>query len=248
MTPLGVRASVLLAAVALAAGLVAGAPARAADPDPQDLPSVDVLVRQFENIAFSAEYLGEHRRGRLIKWTGPIRIRILGSYAQRFRPEVQAQIDLLVALSGLSIQIVDGAATQRANVDINFSPRGRYWSLEPEAPCRTIFFDRSYAIERVEVFINPDDLDLRRHCVVEELTQALGLSDDSTLIPDSIFSDESQRDTLAPWDEIMVRVLYDPRLRPGMTKQEAMPVVARILWEMLGLNPSGTTSSRPRRR
>jgi len=245
MSALGLRARSSFAAAAMAAGLFAAPAARATEPD---LPSVDVLVRQFDNIAFSSEYHGEHRRGRLIKWTGPIRIRILGTYAERFRPEVQAQVDRLVALSGLSIQIVDGAAAQRANLDLNFSPRGHYWSFEPEAPCRTIFFDRSYAIQRVEVFISPDDLDVRRHCVVEELTQALGLSDDSTLIPDSIFSDESQRYSLAPWDEIMVRVLYHPRLRPGMTRAEAMPIVTQILWEMLGLNPSGTTSSPPRPR
>lgn len=245
MIGLGARAVSILTTAVVALGL-AGARAQTLDPMPQDMPSVDILVRQFENIAFSAEYLGEHRRGRIVKWTGPIRIRILGGYAERFRPEVQAHIDRLIALSGLSIQIVGGTAAARANLDLHFTSVRHYWTFEPDAPCRTIFFDHSFAIQRVEVFISPDDVDLRRHCIIEELTQALGLSDDSTLIPDSIFSDESQRYSLAPWDEIMVRVLYDPRLRPGMTKEEAMPIVTQIFWELLGLNASGTTSAKPR--
>ncbi len=42
----------------------------------------------------------------------------------------------------------------------------------------------------------------------------------------------------------MVRVLYDPRLRPGMHKTEAMPIVRRVIAEHR--RASATPSRQPR--
>jgi molybdopterin adenylyltransferase len=85
---------------------------------------------------------------------------------------------------------------------------------------------------------------LQEHLIAEELTQALGLADDSRLVRDSIFNDASARQRIAPWDALMVRILYDPRLRPGMHKTEAMPIVRRIIAEHM--RAGATSSRRPR--
>ena len=54
-------------------------------------PANELLVRQFERIAFSSEFGGPHRHGRMIRWQGPIVVRLTGTVAAGFRAEVETQ-------------------------------------------------------------------------------------------------------------------------------------------------------------
>ena len=74
---------------------------------------------------------------------------------------------------------------------------------------------------------------LRRSCVHEELAQGLGLANDSRLVRPSIFNDDEEFAFLTPHDELLLKILYDPRLRPGMTEAEARPIVLQIARELL---------------
>jgi hypothetical protein len=204
-----------------------------------------MLARQFERIAFSSEFGGEYRAGRLIRWQSPLRVRITGHYPDRFRLEVERQLNELRQLSGLDIAIASGTAEGApAPMTIEFSTSRGGTSFDPEAPCRTLIWETGHVIRRVQIYIAPYPDEVRRHCIAEELTQALGLADDSRLVRDSIFNDASARQRIAPWDALMVRILYDPRLRPGMHKTEAMPIVRRIIAEQM--SRGATSSGRPR--
>ncbi len=75
---------------------------------------------------------------------------------------------------------------------------------------------------------------LRRSCVHEELTQGMGLANDSPRARPSIFNDDEEFAYLTRHDELLLKILYDPRLRPGMTEAEARPVVMQIATELLG--------------
>lgn len=228
----------------LALPLIAAAAGAAAETRPA-WPAQGALARQFERIAFSSEFGGQYRAGRLIRWQGPIRIRLAGQEPERFRAEIERQVAELGQLSGLEITIGDGAADgPPAGMTIEFSTSRGGTAFDPDAPCRTLIWESGFVIRRVQIYIAPHPDELRRHCIAEELTQALGLADDSRVIRDSIFNDASSRQRIAPWDALMVRILYDPRLRPGMHKSEAMPIVRRIVAEQLGRG--GTSSSRPR--
>ncbi|CCN45642.1 conserved hypothetical protein [Vibrio nigripulchritudo MADA3029] len=68
-------------------------------------------------------------------------------------------------------------------------------------------------------------------CVVEEITQLLGLPNDSEKVYPSIFNDESPEDLLSPLDGLLLKILYHPSLEPGMSKDEAQPIVRAILSE-----------------
>lgn len=68
-------------------------------------------------------------------------------------------------------------------------------------------------------------------CVVEELTQVLGLINDSDALEFSIFNDKSRAIDLTEPDRWMLRMLYDPRIRPGMHRATALPIVRRFLSE-----------------
>ncbi len=90
-------------------------------------------------------------------------------------------------------------------------------------------YSRAVAVIRGE---HPDLL--RLSCVHEEIAQGLGLANDSPMARPSIFNDDEEFALLTRQDELMLKILYDPRLTPGMTPDEARPVVTQIATELMG--------------
>lgn len=74
---------------------------------------------------------------------------------------------------------------------------------------------------------------MRMSCIHEELAQGMGLANDSPDARPSIFNDDEEFALLTRHDELLLRMLYDRRLRPGMTEAEATPIVQQIAAELL---------------
>lgn len=75
---------------------------------------------------------------------------------------------------------------------------------------------------------------LRLSCIHEELAQGMGLANDSPLARPSIFNDNEEFSLLTVHDELLLRMLYDGRLRAGMDGAEARPVARVIAAELTG--------------
>lgn len=73
---------------------------------------------------------------------------------------------------------------------------------------------------------------MRTSCYHEEIAQGLGLSNDSPAARPSVFNDDEEFALLTRHDEDLLRILYDPRLRPGMKADEAAPIVRTIAEEL----------------
>ncbi len=69
---------------------------------------------------------------------------------------------------------------------------------------------------------------LRQACYHEEIAQGLGLTNDSRDARPSIFNDDDEYALLTFHDELLLRMLYSPEVRSGMTRSEAMPVINRL--------------------
>ena len=90
-------------------------------------------------------------------------------------------------------------------------------------------YTRAFAVIRAE---HPDLL--RLSCLHEELTQGLGLPNDSPRARPSIFNDDEEFALLTDHDELLLRMLYSPELRPGMSAPEARPIVESLARRVLG--------------
>ena len=77
---------------------------------------------------------------------------------------------------------------------------------------------------------------LRRSCIEEELAQVMGLPDDSPAARPSIFNDDEEFGVLTRHDEALLRMLYDPRLRPGMTPAELAPLLPAVAADAAALD------------
>jgi hypothetical protein len=230
-------------ALLIAANMVATAPAHQARSQtlqlaesqyttPNRLPPVNELVVQYRELALRAEFGGEARRGRIIKWAGPIIAELRGKNLDVYEPEVLRHMALLTRLTRLQFQTVRRSrhdafsAGPKPNMIITFVHNGGRGPRNLENVCYArVFSGRDFIIRRAEIRIHADWNLLRRHCILEELTQALGLMNDSSYFSPSIFNDQSKQQALSPWDRLMVRAHYDRRLLPGMTWANAEPVV-----------------------
>ncbi len=90
-------------------------------------------------------------------------------------------------------------------------------------------YTRAVAVIRGE---HPDLL--RLSCIHEELAQGLGLANDSPVARPSIFNDDEEFGLLTRHDELLLRMLYDRRLKTGMTAMTARPIMNVIARELTG--------------
>ncbi|MCB1395117.1 MAG: DUF2927 domain-containing protein, partial [Rhodobacteraceae bacterium] len=105
-----------------------------------------------------------------------------------------------------------------------------------ETFCLVMAFSRdgSAAYSEAVAIIRAEHPDLTRlACYHEELTQGLGLASDSDRARPSIFNDDQEFALLTDHDLLLLRIHYDPRLRPGMTEATARPLIFTIASELV---------------
>ncbi len=160
---------------------------------------------------------------------------------------IQKHLNSLIRATGLKTE--DAKKTGKpSNFIINFVPRRQMGNphlakanpklLRKMAAQGGCFFllwaDRtSGTISRAVIVVNSERLLIRiNHCLLEEMTQSLGLPNDSNMISPSIFADRSRRTDLSRTDLIILKTLYDPRMEAGMAKEKALSLVREIIQEL----------------
>lgn len=199
------------------------------------------------------------QESRLRRWDGPIRMEVVFGDSvppeQRLRDEasIGAYAARLSRLSGVPVQPVEEGANFHVAVLSEDDREGFEARLRDMVPgiapssvrafidlprstlCLVVAFgagegsgySQAVALIRAE---HPDLI--RTACIHEELAQGMGLANDSPLARPSIFNDDEEFGRLTPHDELLLRILYDRRLRTGMTLAEAEPVAKRIATEL----------------
>ena len=61
----------------------------------------------------------------------------------------------------------------------------------------------------------------------------MGLPNDDETVRPSLFNDDEEFALMTLHDELLLRILYDDRLEPGMSPEESMPIVRQIARELL---------------
>ena len=108
-------------------------------------------------------------------------------------------------------------------------PRGTYCLVYAISSGTGSTYTKAFAVIRAE---HPDLM--RLSCLNEEITQGLGLANDSPVARPSIFNDDEEFALLTPMDELMLKMLYNPLLTPGMTEAEARPIVDSLATALIG--------------
>lgn len=208
----------------------------------------DYIEKSFLTIAMQREH--GNSSGVLNKWQTPIRYLIDDRTADKMlhRRMVRQHLGHLADITGLSIT---AAEFEKANLKIIFSDEAsletelqKDMGLENRAFRARIMHDsvclgriavaKDGSIHHATVLIPVDRA--RAHaklmsCVVEELTQVLGLANDSTDVYPSIFNDRSFNDFLTGLDYLLLKLMYEPRLKAGMSENQVRAVIHQIVME-----------------
>ncbi len=203
------------------------------------------IAEGFFKIAFGAELAVAGRTDRIRKYDAPVRVFV----ENRARPDRRGQIADTVADIARRIEHLDIAMTddaRAANVAVTlvrnralaptiraFYGRARARQIERslEPQCLSGFRkDEQYRIVRSEVIIVADTGDFIFYdCAYEELLQALGPINDDASVPWSMFNDEVEKGFFDVYDQYLLNILYDPRLRAGMTRDEVRALLPQVL-------------------
>jgi len=181
----------------------------------------------------------------LRKWRVPLRVHIdhrVADQALHVRL-IEAHLGQLAQITGHPIQRVDSAAD--ANVEVllvrqqDLESAWRAGADDARIPKGTLCLARIWThgseIRRALVAIPVDQARLHGKlvsCIVEELTQILGLPNDSDRVYPSIFNDRSTDQLLSGLDLLLLKLLYDPRLKAGMGPDQVRRAGARVLREL----------------
>ena len=129
-------------------------------------------------------------------------------------------------------EIVPGIAQSSLNAILNL-PRNQLCIVVAFSDGDSPNYSKAVAVIRAE---HPPLL--RTSCIHEELAQGLGLANDSPQARPSIFNDDEEFGLLTTHDELLLKILYDPRLQGGMKPAEAAPIARQIAKELVASGPS----------
>src|SRR5436309_4991999 len=202
------------------------------------------IVEGFLKTAFGAEYHLAGRVDRIRKYDGPVRV-----FADGTRTDRKAQLSKIVADIAARVQHLDIAmagSLEDANVQVKLvrdrdlqrtittfygSERAKEIRSSLDPQCLSGFRkNEKFEIEHSDVILTVDNGDfIFFDCAYEELLQLLGPINDTNSVPWTMFNDSVQMGFFDVYDQYIMNILYDPRIRAGMTVQEVKAVLPQVL-------------------
>jgi len=170
-------------------------------------------------------------------------------FAEGNRPDRKAQLAKIVADIAERIQHLDIAMAETsnsANVTVKLvrdrdlfrtistfygSERAREIKTSLDPQCLSGFRKNDkFEIEHSDVILTVDNGDFTfLDCAYEELLQSLGPINDTSTVPWTMFNDNVSMGYFDVYDQYIMNVLYDPRIKAGMTVAEVKAVLPDVL-------------------
>lgn len=209
------------------------------------------LAEDFIDLTFELES-GE-KLARLLRYERPVRVYLGSNGLEAYRPDLEQLLARLRDEAGLDI--AETGEPSEAQIFVEAVPAAQITRIFPTAACFIVPGESDWrgfmrrrpeerlrwpdqaTLERAAIFLpldtTPQDV---RDCLNEEITQALGPADDLYRLPDTVWNDDNFHGMATPFDMLMLRTLYQPELRSGMSRGE---VTAALPGVLARTNPEG---------
>lgn len=208
-----------------------------------DWKTPEYLQQAFIEVAMRNEY--DSAKHQVRKWQQPLRIWLdhrVGD-EQKHTQVATMHIEHLAAITGHELQLVSNL--QQSNVHLVFTRQSR-WTQEVaellgsgavknlhSAVCiASVRVNAAGEIVNAWIVIPVDQAQMHGKlvaCVVEELTQIMGLPNDSEKVFPSIFNDKTPQNLLSGLDGLLLKMLYYEEVTPGMSEDKVRGVLTPLL-------------------
>ncbi|MBM3507252.1 MAG: DUF2927 domain-containing protein [Alphaproteobacteria bacterium] len=234
---------ILALAAALAWSAALGQQARpggARQPEVQAdrLATIQVLLQNFDAMAFGDA--GDRNKWTAVqRWREPVRVVLIGERADEFREDVRAILAAFDLLTGIPFTLADGDGA--ANLRVFFSEREYYrtavarsFPRPDQVVCFTNTSVEANGVIRAAHTVIPEDLSARavRTCLAHELMHAIGFHGHPQRSFDSALRNGIGIERLTVNDRLLIRALYDSRLRLDMTPDEALAAATEVVGDL----------------
>jgi hypothetical protein len=203
------------------------------------------IIDGFLKTTIGAELGTGGETDRIRKYTGPVRAFIDNHGPAQRTAQVGSVIkDIAAHIRNLDFAVTDdrGASnmliTLVRNRDLEKTITSFYGrrrarqiehSLDPQC-LSGLAKNESFEIVHSEVFLVHDAGEFVLYdCAYEEILQALGPINDTDAVPWTMFNDRVQKGFFDVFDQLILNILYDPRIHAGMTSAEARTVLPAII-------------------
>lgn len=210
------------------------------------------LVHTFETAALGPT---SQSHATIYRWDGAVRVRLVGQAPLAYRDWVRQHLATLGRLTELDIQLIDSID---ADIVVAFVPSfrnvldGNYNGIldryvadaerresllsgyrAANAVCAGQVNARGSRLVEAIVFVPLDRMAPVVHsCIASQLSRVMGLP---FAVPEnvpSVLATDSPYSHLAPLDRLLLRMLYHPRMQPGLDREDAVIVATSILPEL----------------
>lgn len=199
------------------------------------------LLDGFEKTVFGLEYRSWSWRPYLVKkFTRPVLFYVHNLSSRDRRQTVNRFIrEIGNRVQGLTTGFADSPAA--ANFEVYVVDRAQYVPVvrkdiykndRAQVPgrCLVRVVSGRQGIKRSAAVIVSDEGEfLFKRCLVEELLQGLGPMNDDENLVHSVFNDSSRHSRFTVFDQIILNMLYDPRIKPGMSMKQTKQILPLVL-------------------
>ena len=208
------------------------------------------MIKYFREVAINSEYYDNPER--ITKWKEPMLIHIIkdNTYKKQLAL-IQETIKGINELATDGFKIKFTESPKKANTFLYLCARESVAKLSPNfyksftdnidievaGFAYTEFDWNNYRIKKAFIFIDPEEpLNIQESTILEEVTQSIGLMNDSEKYSNSIFyENQIEEDTIvmqySKMDKDLIRFLYHPKMKSGFNAKQSERVILRILKE-----------------
>ena len=201
------------------------------------IPGVEAedVITYFNEVCLSAEFVNSGDPSYLQRWNAPITYRIYGDPTAEDLAKIEEFSGWLNTLFGFP-GIYEAGEEEYANLRIHFCDQETLIDLMGDNfygtdGAVTFWYDEDVIYDAIICIRTDIDQHLRNSVILEELYNGLGPVQDTDLRTDSIiYSAYSEPQELTDMDELILKLLYHPELKCGMSAAECEAVIRKLYY------------------
>ncbi len=202
------------------------------------------LIDYFKEIALNAEYSSKDKLQKTIKWKQPMMLFVVkeGEHIPQIKT-IKKVIQTIseLTLDGFKIELIEEKS--KSNAILYLLNKDKVEEIDPSffngisgdfVGLSLATYNGRNNITSAKIFIDIEEsIEIQKSVILEEITQSIGLMNDSEKYSNSIFYEKQMEENIvnvqySAIDKDIIKLLYHRRMKSGLNNKEVERVIKRI--------------------